>query len=107
MYEFKVDIDNKEYNKFIENYSCAPITQDYRWASVKKDWDSTLCALYKDNKIVGASLLLIKTFPNAITKTAAAIASGIPEATTVPIINPNTAVTATSFAAAYWLANKK
>lgn len=63
MYEFKVDIENKEYIKFIENYSCAPITQDYRWASVKKDWDSTLCALYKDNKIVGASLLLIKTFP--------------------------------------------
>ena len=41
MYEFKVDIDKKEYNKFIENYSCAPITQDYRWAKVKKDWDST------------------------------------------------------------------
>lgn len=63
MYEFKVDIDKKEYNKFIESFSCAPITQDYRWALVKKDWDSTLCALYKDKKIVGAALLLIKTFP--------------------------------------------
>ena len=63
MYEFKVDIDKNEYIKFIENYSCAPITQDYRWALVKKDWDSTLCGLYKDNKIVGAALLLIKTFP--------------------------------------------
>ena len=45
--------------------------------------------------------ILINTFPNAITRTAAAIASGIPDATTVPIIKPNTAVTATSFAAAY------
>jgi len=63
MYEFKVDIDKKEYNKFIENYSGAPITQDARWASVKSDWDNTLCALYKDGKIVGAALLLIKTFP--------------------------------------------
>jgi len=63
MYEFKINIDRKEYNKFISNYSMAPITQDERWAKVKSDWDSTLCALYKDNKIVAASLLLIKTFP--------------------------------------------
>lgn len=63
MYKFKVDIDKKEYNKFISNYSMAPITQDYRWANVKSDWGNTLCALYKDNKIVGTGLLLIKTFP--------------------------------------------
>ncbi len=63
MYEFKVDISTDEYNKFIKNYSCAPITQDYRWSEVKKDWDSTLCALYKDNKIVATALLLIKIFP--------------------------------------------
>ena len=63
MYKFKVDIDKKEYNEFIENFSMAPITQDTRWKNVKSSWDSTLCALYKDNKIVGASLLLIKTFP--------------------------------------------
>ena len=63
MYKFKVDIDKKENNKFISNYSMAPITQDYRWANVKSDWDNTLCALYKDNKIVGTGLLLIKTFP--------------------------------------------
>ena len=37
----------------------------------------------------------------AITKIAAAIASGTPDAKTVPIISPNTAVTATSFASAY------
>lgn len=63
MYEFKVDVSVDEYNKFIENYSCAPITQDYRWSEVKKDWGSTLCALYKDNKIVAVGLLLIKAFP--------------------------------------------
>ena len=63
MYKFKVDIDKKEYNSFIEKYSGAPITQDYRWASVKSDWDNTLCALYKDEEIVGVALLLIKTFP--------------------------------------------
>ncbi len=63
MYSFKTDIDIKEYNKFIINYSMAPITQDYRWANVKSDWDNTLCALYKDDKIVGCALILIKKFP--------------------------------------------
>ena len=63
MYKFKVDIDKEEYNKFISKYSMAPITQDYRWANVKKDWEHTLCALYKDNSIVGVALLLIKKFP--------------------------------------------
>ena len=63
MYEFKVDISCDEYNSFVTNYSCAPITQDYRWANVKEGWDHTLCALYKDNVIVGAALLLIKRFP--------------------------------------------
>ena len=38
---------------------------------------------------------------------AAAIASGIPDAVTVPITRPNTAVSATSFASAYCCANRK
>ena len=63
MYEFKTDISIDEYNSFIDNFSMAPITEDARWASVKSDWDNTMCALYKDNKIVGVSLLLIKKFP--------------------------------------------
>ena len=63
MYKFKVDISEKDYNNFIKNYSMAPITQDYRWANVKKDWDNTLCGLYKDDKLVAAALLLIKKFP--------------------------------------------
>ena len=56
-------VSGEEYIKFTSQYSKAPITQDYRWAKVKKDWGHTLCALYKDDKIVAASLLLIKTFP--------------------------------------------
>lgn len=63
MYEFKENISKEEYIEFTINYSCCPITQDYRWSKVKSDWDSTLCGLYKDKKLVGAALLLIKTFP--------------------------------------------
>ena len=47
------------------------------------------------------------TFPSARTRIAAAIASGIPDAVTVPITRPNTAVSATSFASAYCCANRK
>lgn len=63
MYVFKVDIGKKEYNKFIENYSMAPITQDYRWALVKNNWESSLVGLYKDKKLVAVSLVLIQKFP--------------------------------------------
>ncbi len=45
------------------------------------------------------------TFPSARTKTAAAIASGIPDAVIVPIISPQTAVIPTSLACAYSFAN--
>ena len=63
MYNFKVDIDVEEYNKFIESYSMAPITQDYRWAKVKSNWESTLCGLYKNDILVAVSLVLIQKFP--------------------------------------------
>ena len=63
MYEFKENISKEEYIEFTNNYSCCPITQDYRWSKVKSDWDNTLCGLYKDKKLVGAALLLIKKFP--------------------------------------------
>jgi len=63
MYKFKINIDKEEYNKFLYGFSMAPITQDYRWANIKNNWSSLLCALYKDDTIVGVSLLLIKSFP--------------------------------------------
>lgn len=63
MYEFKTNVSVDEYNKFVDNFSMAPITQDYRWSKIKDNWNSNICALYKNNKIVGASLLLIKEFP--------------------------------------------
>jgi serine/alanine adding enzyme len=63
MYKFSSNISVDDYNKFISNYSMAPITQDYRWANVKNNWDNTICGLYKDNKLIAASLLLIKRFP--------------------------------------------
>lgn len=48
----------------------------------------------------------IRTLPIARTRIAAAIASGIPDAVTVPITSPHTALTATSFASAYCFAKR-
>lgn len=46
-------------------------------------------------------------FPMAVTSTAAAMASGMPEAVTVAITSPNTASSATFFTSAYCWASRK
>ena len=51
MYEFKTNVSVEEYNKFVDNFSMASITQDYRWDKIKNNWNSNICALYKNNKI--------------------------------------------------------
>lgn len=66
MYKFSDNVSICEYDKFIKNYDKAPITQDYRWADVKNNWENTICGLYKDNVLIAASLLLIKKFPLGI-----------------------------------------
>lgn len=66
MYKFSTDISKNEYELFIKNFSKAPITQDYKWANVKHNWDNKICGLYKDNALVATSLLLIKKLPMGI-----------------------------------------
>ncbi len=63
MYTFKDRINIDEYKKFYEQYSKAPIMQDYAWTIVKDNWDSTICGLYKDDTLVATALILIKRLP--------------------------------------------
>ena len=60
MYTFTSNLDKKEYNKFVENYSMVSFMQEYEWANVKTNWDSLHCGLYKDKKLIGVCLILIK-----------------------------------------------
>ena len=60
MYTFTNNLDKKEYDEFISNYSMASFMQEYNWANIKDNWGHFHCGLYKDNKLVGVCLVLIK-----------------------------------------------
>lgn len=60
MYTFNENISKEKYDKFIENESMAPFCQEYNWSNMKKEWSSFHCGLYKDNKLVGVCLILVK-----------------------------------------------
>ncbi|MBQ9072815.1 MAG: peptidoglycan bridge formation glycyltransferase FemA/FemB family protein [Bacilli bacterium] len=60
MYTFTNNLDKKSYDKFVENYSMASFMQEYEWANIKNNWDKFYCGLYKDKKLVGVCLILVK-----------------------------------------------
>ena len=60
MYTFTNNLDKQEYDKFISNYPMASFMQEYNWANIKDNWGHFHCGLYKDNKLVGVCLVLIK-----------------------------------------------
>ena len=60
MYTFTNKLNKEEYDKFVENYSMTSIMQEYNWANIKDNWGHFHCGLYKDEKLVGVCLILIK-----------------------------------------------
>ncbi len=60
MYSFTSNLDKKEYDQFVKNYSMASFMQEYNWANVKDNWKSFHCGLYRDQKLVGVCLVLVK-----------------------------------------------
>lgn len=60
MYTFRSDLKKEEYDKFIENYSMASFMQQYNWSNIKDNWKSFHCGLYKNKKLVGVCLVLVK-----------------------------------------------
>ncbi len=60
MYTFTDNLDKKEYDKFIENYPMASFMQEYNWSNIKSNWGSFHCGLYKDKKLVGICLILVR-----------------------------------------------
>ena len=60
MYKFTSNLNKKEYDSFVENYSMASFMQEYNWANIKDNWKHFHCGLYKEDKLVGVCLILIK-----------------------------------------------
>jgi len=63
MYVFKENVEKNEYINFYKQYSKAPIMQEYIWPLLKSNWDSNICGLYKENKLIATALILIKKLP--------------------------------------------
>lgn len=57
-YEFKTNIDQKEYDKFVKSFSSTTFMQTSSWGKVKKAWHSSLVGMYQDGKLVAASQIL-------------------------------------------------
>ena len=60
MYTFTNNLNKKEYDEFVLNYSMSSFMQEYNWANIKDNWGHFHCGLYKNNKLVGVCLILIK-----------------------------------------------
>jgi len=60
MYKFTSNLNKKEYDKFVSSYSMASFMQEYNWANIKDNWGHFHCGLYKENKLIGVCLILVK-----------------------------------------------
>lgn len=60
MYKFTSKLNKKEYDIFVANYSMSSFMQEYNWANIKDNWGHFHCGLYKDNKLIGVCLILVK-----------------------------------------------
>lgn len=63
MYQFKIGADEREYRAFLAENSYHSFMQLPEWAEVKDNWDREICAVYRDGKMVGGALLLIRRLP--------------------------------------------
>ena len=60
MYNFTSKLNKKEYDIFVANYSMSSFMQEYNWANIKDNCGHFHCGLYKDNKLIGVCLILVK-----------------------------------------------
>lgn len=66
-YRFEINVPQKEYDAFVEASPMCNLLQSYNWASIKSNWGHLHTAMYRDDKIVGTALVLIKQLPLGFT----------------------------------------
>ena len=60
MYTFTSNLDKKKYDNFVLEYSMSSFMQEYNWSNIKDNWKHFHCGLFKDDKLVGVCLVLVK-----------------------------------------------
>lgn len=58
MYTFSSDLSKLEYDEFAQKHKNTTFFQSSQWALVKNNWTPIYTGVYKDNKLVAASLIL-------------------------------------------------
>lgn len=62
-YRFVTSINKNEYDAFVQSSPYVNLLQSYDWALIKHNWKHIHTGVYKDEKLVGAGLVLIKELP--------------------------------------------
>lgn len=63
MYKFVSNVSDEDYREFTKKYSKLPVMQEMEWSKLKSNWGSIRPGLYKDNKLVATTQILIKRLP--------------------------------------------
>lgn len=62
-YTFNNNLPQLEYEQFISNHTQHSLLQSYNWSKIKHNWQHRYVGVYQDNKLVAATLILIKILP--------------------------------------------
>ena len=54
MYIFKSNINQKEYDHFVENHPSCSLLQSYKWSNIKNNWKPIYTGVYEDEQLVAA-----------------------------------------------------
>ena len=57
-YQFKNNIDEKEYDTFVRNFPSTTFMQTSSWANVKNNWGKDFVGMYEGEKLVCAAMVL-------------------------------------------------
>ena len=57
-YQFKVDVDEKEYDKFVRNFPSTSFMQTPAWSKVKTAWSHSYVGLYENDKLICGAMIL-------------------------------------------------
>lgn len=57
-YQFKVDVDEREYDKFVRNFPSTSFMQTPAWSKVKTAWSHSYVGLYENDKLICGAMIL-------------------------------------------------
>lgn len=57
-YKFKTNIEEKEFNSFVQNFPSTCFMQTSNWAKVKTSWEHDLIGMYENDKLVCSAMIL-------------------------------------------------